>query len=140
MYTDIICQAVIRDKISVVLVGKHVALPGWSQDDHGAAAQVKYNGDHPMKFRKKPVVVEAITFDELVAHGLTQTEGIRGIPWSFDYEGHPITHEYDECYLIPTLEGTMNFTPGDMLITGVSGEIYPCKLDIFEKTYEPVDN
>ena len=90
------------------------------------------------KFRKKPVVVEAITFDELVAHGRIQTLATY-MPWSFDYEGHPITHEDDDTYLIPTLEGTMKFTRGDMLITGVQGEIYPCKLSIFEATYEPAE-
>ncbi len=92
-----------------------------------------------MKFRKKPVVIEAITFDELVAHGKASgTALINGMPWSFQYAAHPITHENDECYLIPTLEGTMKFTREDMLITGVKGEIYPCKLDIFEATYEEV--
>lgn len=91
------------------------------------------------KYRKKPVVIEAITFDELVAHGMKHAVNIvNGMPWSFEYNGHPITHENDQCYLIPTLEGTMNFTPNDMLIVGVSGEIYPCKLDIFEATYEEV--
>ncbi len=89
-------------------------------------------------FRKKPVTVEAITFDELVAYGKANANNIvNGMPWSFDYKGHPITHENDECYLIPTLEGTHNMTPADMLITGVKGEIYPCKIDIFEATYEP---
>lgn len=90
------------------------------------------------KFRKKPVVVEAITFGELVAHGRAAagSVGVEEMPWSFDYQGHPITHEDDECYLIPTPEGTMRFTPADMLITGVKGEIYPCKLEIFESTYE----
>jgi len=92
-------------------------------------------------FRKKPVVIEAITFEELVEHGLKSgapCPGTPGMPWSFDYKGHPITAENDDCYLIPTLEGTMMFQRGDMLITGVKNEIYPCKLDIFEKTYEPV--
>ena len=94
-----------------------------------------------MKFRKKPVVIEAITFDELVEYGKTRTANIvNGMPWSFDYNGHPITHETDECYLIPTLEGTHNMTPADMLITGVKGEIYPCKIDIFEATYEAVND
>ena len=88
-------------------------------------------------WRKKPVVIEAITFQELVEHGKASTTNIvNGMPWSFDYKGHPITHENDECYLIPTLEGTHNMTPADMLITGVKGEIYPCKLDIFEATYD----
>lgn len=91
-----------------------------------------------MKYRKVPVVIEAITFEELVAHGLKQTAGINGMPWSFDYAGHPITHEDDDRYAIPTLEGDMMFCRDDMLITGVAGEIYPCKIDIFRMTYEPV--
>ena len=90
-------------------------------------------------FRKKPVIIEAITFDELVEYGKARGANIvNGMPWSFDYEGQPITHENDDCYLIPTLEGTMKFNRGEMLITGVNGEIYPCKLDIFDKTYEIV--
>lgn len=92
------------------------------------------------KYRKKPVVIEAITFDELVEHGKANGGNIvNGMPWSFDYKGHPITHENDQRYLIPTLEGTHNMTPDDMLITGVKGEIYPCKKDIFAATYEPAE-
>lgn len=94
-----------------------------------------------MKFRKKPVVIEAITFDELVAHGISECEKAghvltNGMPWSFTYAGHAITHENDDCYLIPTLEGTMKMGRTDMLITGVAGEIYPCKREIFDATYE----
>lgn len=89
-------------------------------------------------FRKKPVVIEAITFDALVEHGKTYYHPpTQGVPWSFIYKGHPITHENDDCYLIPTLEGTMKFMRGDMLITGVKNEIYPCKADVFAATYEP---
>ena len=92
-----------------------------------------------MKFRKKPVVIDAITFNELVQHGRDSGANIvKGMPWSFQYKGHEISYENDRCYLIPTLEGTHNFTPEDMLITGVKGEIYPCKLDIFAATYEEV--
>lgn len=40
---------------------------------------------------------------------------------------------------IHTLEGDMVGNPGDWLITGINGEQYPCKPDIFEKTYEPCD-
>lgn len=58
-----------------------------------------------MKFRKKPVVIEAYQTDK-------------------------------EVY-IETLEGIMKGNPGDWIITGVNGEQYPCKPDIFEKTYEP---
>lgn len=93
-----------------------------------------------MKFRKKPVVVEAITFDELILHGVAVGGNIvNDMPWSFAYQGYPITHENDNCYLIPTLEGTMRFQRGDMLITGVKGEIYPCKPHIFAEIYEPVE-
>lgn len=91
-----------------------------------------------MRYKKKPVEVEAITFEELVAYGLKAKGAClhNGIPWSFNYERQPITHENDDCYLIPTLEGTMKFHRGDMLITGIQGEIYPCRADIFAETYE----
>lgn len=92
-----------------------------------------------MKYRKKPVVIEAVTFDEFVEYGRSVTNEVDGMPWSFNYNGHPVTHETDTCYLIPTLEGIHQFTPNDMLITGVNGEIYPCKIDIFEKTYEKAE-
>lgn len=93
------------------------------------------------KFRKKPVVVEVITFDELVAHGIASGANVVcGMPWSFQYAGHPISHENDSCYLIPTLEGTMRMGRGDVLITGVKGEIYPCRRDIFDATYEPAES
>lgn len=88
-----------------------------------------------MLFTKKPVTIEAITFEEFVALTDGQTH--------FVYNGHPCTHENDSLWLIPTLEGMHNFTPADMLITGVVGEIYPCKKEIFEKTYKaafaPID-
>lgn len=99
------------------------------------------------KFIKRPEMVEAITFDELVQHGINQckSEGresniINGMPWSFSYNDHHISHENDQCYIIPTLEGSMNMTPDAMLITGVQGEIYPCRLDIFESTYVATDD
>ena len=95
-------------------------------------------------YRKRPVVVEGITFEALVQHGRDflrsklQALGEGGMPWSFEYKGHAITHERDDCYMIPTAEGTLQMTPADMLITGLKGEIYPCKIDIFEATYERV--
>jgi hypothetical protein len=96
-----------------------------------------------MKYRKKPVVIEAISFDELVEHGRnTNPQSVHGpnkMPWNFKYKGHSITHENDECYLIPTLEGIMKMSKQDMLIEGVKGEIYPCKIDIFNSTYEPAE-
>jgi hypothetical protein len=75
-----------------------------------------------MKFRKKPVVIEAITFAELVDHGRASTPRVRGTVSTAcrgpsTIRAQPITHENDDCYLIPTLEGTMRFERGDMLIT-----------------------
>ena len=93
-----------------------------------------------MKYRKKPVVIEAITFEEFIEYGKAHADNFNnGMPWFFEYKGHPVTHKNDECYIIPTLEGEYEFTPNDMLITGIKGEIYPCKKDIFEATYEPAD-
>lgn len=105
-----------------------------------------------MKVRKKQVVVEAFTFDELVQYGRDHGANIvNGMPWSFtfvahymDEDGnpatrdHPITHENDDCYILPTLEGNHKMRRGDMMIVGIAGEIYPCKPDIFAATYEPV--
>jgi len=91
------------------------------------------------QFRKKPVVIEAFTFDEFVEEGRKVAKSVvDGIPWAFDFRGHPITHGGEDLYIIPTLEGYMNFGPDAMLIVGVKGELYPCRRDIFEQTYEAV--
>jgi hypothetical protein len=74
-------------------------------------------------FRKLPVVIEAEQF--------WPTER----PWPIGvYENKNI-----DAYFIRSLEGIMEVTPGDWIITGVHGEKYPCKPDIFLKTYEPVE-
>lgn len=89
------------------------------------------------RYRKKPVEIEAITFEEFIEYGkIYGGHMVDGMPWTFEYKGRTVTHETDECYIIPTLEGDYRFTPDDMLITGFKGEIYPCKKDIFEATYE----
>lgn len=85
-----------------------------------------------MKFRKKPVVIEAVfydqgqeSFDAIKALGcpMDQTENVESDPWSFK---------------IKTLEGDMKVQLGDYVIKGIKGEFYPCKPDIFEATYEKV--
>lgn len=96
-----------------------------------------------MRFRTKPHVVEAITFDELLAHGIAQSELAgqcltNGMPWSFSYAGHAITHEHDNCYLIPTLDGVKPMTRDDMLVTGPRGEIFPLGPQAFQAAYEPM--
>jgi hypothetical protein len=79
------------------------------------------------KYRKKPVVVEAIRFN-----GTNHVEVGRFLAGA-DFE--PSIGSID----IKTLEGTMRADRGDWIIRGVKGELYPCKPDIFEATYEPVE-
>lgn len=94
-----------------------------------------------MKYRKKPVVIDAF---QLNARGLIEDE------WFWDavnesaifiYYLEPEPHSLMEiayCDIV-TLEGTMRANVGDYIIRGIKGEIYPCKPDIFEKTYELAD-
>ena len=86
------------------------------------------------KYRKKPVIIEANQFTddmkEVVYHWASAQQ--MNIQPSFSDEGKPIL-------LIPTLEGEMTCQINDWLIRGVNGEFYPCKPDIFEKTYEKVE-
>ena len=89
------------------------------------------------KYVKKPVEVEAITFEELVRIGAENADTVvDGMPVKFMYNGYVIRQYDSNSYTIPTLEGDFLMTKDDMLITGVNGEIYPCKKEIFEKTYE----
>jgi hypothetical protein len=83
------------------------------------------------KFRKKPVVIEAVQFTRMNWEAVQLfTEGT----------AHTLTIERrpdGKCTcVIPTLEGQHIATEGDWIIKGVAGEFYPCKPDIFEQTYE----
>lgn len=87
------------------------------------------------KFRKKPVVIEAVQLDGNtveIAKWL-QEHGAKFLVWT-----HPYDSGQDEVKIL-TLEGTMIAEPGDWIIRGVKGEFYPCKPDIFAATYEPAD-
>lgn len=94
-----------------------------------------------MKFRKKPVVIEAVqlrwdTWNEMCEHvkGDTLTVGCY-----VDKKGYPTDTPTDKMGLkINTLEGIMLAEENDWVIKGVKGELYPCKPDIFEMTYESV--
>ena len=81
-----------------------------------------------MRFRKKPVVIEAEQF-------LPERDG-----WPDGVEYNLDTGVDAPSYIIQTLEGLYVVSPGDWIITGVKGEKYPCKPDIFEMTYDPVDD
>lgn len=78
-----------------------------------------------MKFRKKPVIIDAIRW---VGNNLTEIIG---------FCDKAVIKSDGKLY-IKTLEGDHLATPGDFIIKGVKGEFYPCKPDIFEMTYEPV--
>jgi len=84
-------------------------------------------------------IVEAITFDELVKHGLENGANVNnGMPWSWNYKGHPITHENDQCYLISPYDNN-RMTPNDMLVTDDNGEIYVVEKNLFELTNEKIE-
>lgn len=86
-----------------------------------------------MKYRKKPVIIEAIQFIDNADRIIEIHEFMGGDTIRVNYE------DKDNPYLkIETLEGTMKASVGDYIIKGVNGEFYPCKPDIFEKTYERV--
>lgn len=89
------------------------------------------------KYVKKPVEVEAITFEEFIRIGAENADSVvNGMPVKFTYNDYVIRQYNRNSYIIPTLDGDFLITKDDMLITGVNGEIYPCKKEIFEKTYE----
>lgn len=90
------------------------------------------------KFRKKPVVIDAIQWDG-TAHSTLLIENFVG--QSLALRPNPEGQTADRHFLmIPTLESPHEASVGDWIIKGVNGEFYPCKPDIFEKTYEPVND
>lgn len=95
------------------------------------------------KYRKKPVVIEAIQWD-----GTGQSTREIILFMGQEIKNDFITQEkfYDYCNIverdgikIKTIEGTMTASINDYIIKGVKGEFYPCKPDIFEATYELVE-
>lgn len=93
-----------------------------------------------MKYRKKPIEIEAIQWTGLNLEEIKVFVGkylqydIMDAAWEVG-KGAPYVN-----MKIHTLEGTMECSPYDFIIKGVNGEFYPCKPDIFAKTYERVDN
>lgn len=86
-----------------------------------------------MKFRKKPVLIEAVRFD-----GENRREALSFIYPDMSEDGLRGAEAMRLPIVIETLEGDMTVSPGDWIIRGVKGEFYPCKPDIFDATYEPV--
>ena len=81
-----------------------------------------------MRFRKKPVVIEAIQWDGNLSTVEKLMEGSTCESVEQDL--------CDPALVIVTLEGRMRAEVGDWIIRGVKGELYPCKPDIFAQTYE----
>jgi hypothetical protein len=79
-----------------------------------------------VKFRKRPVVIEAVQFKKAAV-----LAGVQPIP-----TGVTLVNNEPICN---TLEGPLTVSDGDWIITGVKGEHYPCKPDIFAATYEAVE-
>jgi len=83
-------------------------------------------GGMMVKYRKKPIVIEAEQW--------FPGKKIDSVLYRYDTR-----YDDDDNYYINTLEGTMKVSPGDYIITGIEGEKYPCKSTIFEKTHEKVE-
>ena len=84
-----------------------------------------------MKVRKKPVTVEAMEFT------IENKEQV--LSWIEEYPAYQHTINEEHFIKIGTLEGVMTASLGDYIIKGVEGELYPCKPDIFHKTYDILD-
>lgn len=98
----------------------------WGEDTEG--------GRKMSKWRKKPVIVEAEVYKP-------------GMEDGFVYQLPKCRIEQDGCFdcirrrpYINTLEGKHYISPGDYIITGVKGERYPCKPDVFHMTYEKIED
>mgnify|MGYP001558905572 CR=1 FL=1 len=86
-----------------------------------------------MKYRKNPIVIDAIQWEGTKQSWDKIFEMAEGkMKWSAGEMG-------SKTFIIHTLEGEMLASNGDWIIKGVNGELYPCKPDIFEKTYESVE-
>jgi hypothetical protein len=83
-------------------------------------------------YKKKPVVIEAIQFNDTTERISELAEFITDQPLVISFAADP------PVIKIKTLEGVMIGNIGDYIIKGVNGEFYPCKPDIFDKTYEEV--
>jgi len=101
------------------------------------------------KFKKKPVVIEAFQMTEERRWDNSEWPEWLNKAWNQEpgenavWPDPDIEVQKDEAepfnLVCGTLEGVHIISPGDYIIQGIQGEIYPCKPDIFEQTYEPVE-
>lgn len=90
-----------------------------------------------MKYRKKPVVIEAFQYDG----DFMNSDGEYYVPqWAVDaYDAGTLFYNGEGDLYVKSLEGVMKVSYMDYIIRGVDGELYPCKPLIFERTYEKVE-
>ncbi|MCM3396476.1 hypothetical protein M3638_01330 [Oceanobacillus profundus] len=94
------------------------------------------------KYRKKPVVIDAVKLEKTHDSIVNAVEFVYNIGMESSLSGMNATVqqiEQEGGFIIKTLEGDMKANFGDYIIKGVKGEFYPCKPDIFESTYEKVE-
>lgn len=92
-----------------------------------------------MKYRRKPVVIEAIQWN---GDNLKEVMEFIGSECKYESNTRYITNKFsyiNSVLTINTLEGDMEASKGDYIIKGIKGEFYPCKPDIFQATYEVVE-
>lgn len=117
-------QAQVMSEYGSILMERLVAA------DNSQKAQVGKNNEW-QKFKKKPVVIKAWQN--------TPENRLKDIPEEIKALSFRIMPNDEIVHVIDTLEGQMTASQGDWIIQGVNGELYPCKPDIFEKTYEQCD-
>jgi len=87
------------------------------------------------RYRKKPVVIEAMQIQSPEANGASISDVLQ---WILSNGGN--AYSLRSTIRIRTLEGEMAALPGDYVIRGLKGEFYPCKSDIFEQSYDLVED
>lgn len=80
------------------------------------------------RYQKRPIIIEAFQLTR------EQCDTLSVPTWA-----QPLLYQWQDALIIDTLEGGMRAEPGDYIIRGIKGEVYPCKPDIFAATYDLVD-
>lgn len=89
-----------------------------------------------MKYRKKPVVVEAMVWN---GENIKEVKEFCGFDAHIHYSYTSFENQPQVKLVLVTLEGEMEVRPGSYIIKGVKGEFYPCRADVFTETYEVVE-
>ncbi len=113
-----------KESVDVIIKALQEVKQSMSQETNG--------GESMKRYRKKPVIIEAVQWKEGDTHPAVMDRALLSEEWCYN-------NSSDGRYYINTLEGEHIVKDGDYIIKGVKGEHYPCKPDIFEMTYEKVE-